>query len=541
MATRPWLDHYPVQWDLDCPELSLYHYLKQTAEEHPEQIALIYSDKQISYREMLAHIDRVAAAFAAKGLQKGDRVALLLPNSPAFVYSFYGALRQGLVVVPVDALLTAREVGFIIRDTKARVLIVVDALYHLVEEAMLDQEVENIIIFPLFGEADSTEARYFDELLQPHHPPPPPVPINPEKDYALITLTSGTTGFPKGVMLTHGNIIANAEATHEVLREWKERHAGENTLSLALLPFFGAYSIICSLIAGLTIPAGQILIPLIDIDLVLEMIHQHKPAIIPGVPGLYQELLKHPRTEEHSLDSIKICISGDSPMPVEALEEFEEKTGSSILEGYGLTEASPITHCNPLLGVRKPGSVGIPYPGTDCKIMDLESGERELPPGEKGELAVSGPQVMKGYWNLPNKTVNALRNGWLYTGDIAYMDEDGYFYIVDRKINMINYAGNKIFPSEIEKVIYEHPGVAEAVCIGVPEKYFGEVVKAFVVLQEEARATAEEIIDFCRSRLVKFKVPRRVELRSELPKSAAGKILRYQLIREEQHRRLLDR
>jgi len=539
MELRPWLKQYPTRCDLDYPGLSLFHYLKHTADQYPGKTALIYNNERITYREMMSRIDHLAAFFAAMGLKKGDRVALLLPNTPAYVYSFYGALRQGLMVVPIDPLLTSREMGFIVRDTRAKILIVVDALFSLVEEAMLEQEVENIVIFSLFGEADTPGARYFEEIMQQSWPEPPDVIIDPEEDYALLLYTSGTTGFPKGCMLTHGNIIANAWATRKILGEWKERFAGEDILSIALLPFFGAYSIICSLIAGLTIPSGQILVPLIDIDLVLELIHQYRPAIVPGVPGLYTELMQHPKTGQHSLDSIRICISGDSPMAVEALEQFEEKTGSSILEGYGLTEASPITHCNPFLGLRKPGSVGIPYPGTDCKIVDLETGERRLPPGEKGELVVKGPQVMKGYWNLPNKTAQALRDGWLYTGDIAWMDEDGYFYIVDRKVNIINYAGNKIFPREIEGVILEHPDVAEAVCIGVPEKYFGEVVKTFVVLRDGAEATTEDVKDFCRARLEKFKVPRHVEFRSELPRSVAGKVLRHKLIVEEQRRRLL--
>ena len=240
------------------------------------------------------------------------------------------------------------------------------------------------------------------------------------------------------------------------------------------------------------------------------------------------------------LDSIEVCINGAAPMPVEIIEQFEQKTGSSILEGYGLSEASPITHSNPFIGVRKPGSVGMPLPGTDCKIVDSDTGEKEMPVGVEGELIIKGPQVMKGYWNRPEETARTLRNGWLYTGDIARMDEDGYFYIVDRKKDMIIYGGNKIYPREVEEVLYEHPKIAEAICIGIPDRFFGEVVKAFVVLKEGAEATAEEIIDFCRSRLVKYKVPRQVEFRRELPKSLVGKILRKDLSIEEQRRRRLE-
>jgi long-chain acyl-CoA synthetase len=539
MESRPWLKNYPARWDLDYSRLSLYHYLKQAADQYPEQTALIYNHEHVTYREMISNIDRLAAAYTAMGLKKGDRIALLTPNCPAYVYSFYGAVRQGLIVVQINPLLTSRELSFIVRDTKARALIVVDAMFPLIEEAMLEQDIENIIIAPLTGERISADVRYFEEILQQTRPNPPDVPINPEEDLAVLQYTSGTTGFPKGAMLTHANLVANAEMTREMLREWKERFTGEEILCIALMPFFDTYGLTCCLNAGLTIPSGQILVPFMDIDLVLELIQQYKPAILPGVPDLYLELFNHPEIEKYSLNSVKICISGDSPMPVEAIELFEEKTGSSILEGYGLAEASPITHCNPFIGVRKPGSIGVPYPGTDCKIVDLDTGERELPAGEEGELIIKGPQVMKGYWNLPNKTVRSLRNGWLYTGDIARMDEDGYFYIVDRKFNMINYAGYKIFPKEVEDVIHEHPQVAEAVCIGIREKHFGEVVKAFVVLKDRTAVTPEEIIDFCRARLVKYKVPRQVELRRELPKSVFGKILRHDLIVEEQRRRLL--
>jgi len=539
MESRPWLKNYPARWEFDYPRLSLYQYLKEAADQYPEKTALIYNQDQITYQEMISNIDRLAAVYAEMGLKKGDRVALMVPNSPAYVYSFYGAMRQGLVVVQINPLLTPKELGFIVRDTKARALVVADAMFSMIEEAMLEQAVDNIIITPLIGDKIEADVLYLEEILQQARPEPPHVLVNPEDDIAVLQYTSGTTGFPKGAMLTHANLLANAWMTREILREWIERFAGEEILCLALMPFFDTYGLTCCLNAGLTIPSGQILVPFIDIDMVLELIQQYKPAILPGVPDLFLELLHHPDIEKFNLESIKICISGDSPMPVEAIELFEEKTGCSILEGYGLAEASPISHCNPFIGVRKPGSVGVPYPGTDCKIVDLDTGERELPAGEVGELIIKGPQVMKGYWNLPNKTVRALRDGWLYTGDIARMDEDGYFYIIDRKFNMINYAGYKIFPREVEEIILSHPHVAETVCIGVPEKHFGEVIKAFVVLKDNTAATPEEIIDFCRARLVKYKVPRQVEIRSELPKSVFGKILRHNLIIEEQHRRLL--
>ncbi len=541
MESRPWLKNYPARWDLDYPKVSLYHYLKEVADQYPERTALIFIGDQVNYREMMENIDRMAEAFTAMGLAKGDRIALMLPNCFAFVYSYYAAMRQGLVVAQINPLLTARELSFIVRDSKARVLIVVDTMFPTVEQAMLDQDIENLIIVPLTGQKiEAAGVQLFDDILQQHEPNPPDVEIDPEEDLAVLQYTGGTTGFPKGAMLTHYNLVANAEMTREMLREWKEKFGDKELLCMGLLPFFHSYGMTVCLNTGLTIPSGQIMVPQFNADLILYLVQQYKPVLFPGVPTAFIALMNHPEVQNYGLDSIEVCISGAAPMPVEAIEQFEHKTGSSILEGYGLSEASPITHSNPFLGVRKPGSIGLPYPNTDCKIVDPDTGEQEMPVGEEGELIIKGPQVMKGYWNRPDETARTLRNGWLYTGDIARMDEDGYFYIVDRKKDMIIYGGYKIFPREVEEVLYEHPKVAEAVCIGIPEKFFGEVVKAFVVLKDGAEAAPEEIIDFCRARLVKYKVPRQVEFRSELPKSMVGKILRKDLSIEEQRRRRME-
>jgi len=531
MDSHHWLKNYPAQWKLDYPRISNYHYLKQKVALNLEQTALIYNNEQISFHDLIINIDRTAAALSAMGLRKGDRVALLSPLCPAYVYTYYAAMRQGLILVSFQPPVPAKVLSFIIRDTKTKLLIVADVMMKDVEEAMLEQDVD-LMIIPFSGQEIDGGFKIFDEIVAQYEPNPPDVPIEPEEDLALIKYTSGTTGFPKGCMLTHYNLVSNAKMTEEMLREWVEREGDNEILSICMDPF--------SLNVCLTLPAGMILVPYIDLNLILEVIRDYKPALFPGVPDIYMALMYYPEAEKYNLNSIKVCISADSPMPPEALEHFEEKTGCSILEAYGLAEASPITHINPFIGVRKTGSIGVPYPNTECKIVDLDTGERELPPGEAGELIVKGPQIMKGYWNLPNETIRIHRNGWLYTGDIAWMDEDGYFYIVDRKKNIINYAGNKIFAREIENTILEHPKVAEAACIGVTEKHFGEVVKAFVVLHNEAELTPEEIIEFCRERLVKYKVPRQVELRRSLPKNMAGKILRQELIVEEQRRRLLD-
>lgn len=540
MNSRPWLNNYPTRSTLEYPHISLYHYLKKAADEYPDRTALIFVADRVTYREMMENIDRMAAAFSSMGLNKGDRVALMLPNCFAFVYSFYAAMKLGLVVAQLNPLLTARELSFIVRDSDARVLIVADAVFQTIEQAMLDQDIENLVVVPLTGEDIGVDAVLFDDILKQNEPNSLEVKIDPKKDLAVLQYTGGTTGFPKGVMLTHFNLIANAEMTLEVMREWLKKFGGEEIFCMGLLPFFHSYGMTCCLTTALTIPSGLILVPQFNADLIFYLIQQYKPAIFPGVPTAFMALMNHPDVEKHNLGSIDICISGAAALPVEVLEQFEQKTGASILEGYGLSEASPITHCNPLLGVRKPGSIGMPYPDTDCKIVDPEKSDQKLPAGEEGELIIKGPQVMSGYWNRPNDTATALRDGWLYTGDIARMDEDGYFYIVDRKKDMIIYGGNNIYPREVEEILYEHPKVAEAVCIGIPEKYFGEVVKAFIVLKEGVEATPEEIIEFCRPRLIKYKVPRQVEFRSDLPKTMVGKFLRKDLAVDEQRRRRLE-
>ena len=540
MNSRPWLNNYPTRSTLEYPNISLYHYLKKVADEYPDRTALIFVADQVTYREMMENIDRMATAFNSMGLNKGDRIALMLPNCFAFVYSFYAAMKLGLVVAQLNPLLTARELSFIVRDSDAKVLIAADAVFQTIEQAMLDQDIENLVVVPLTGQDIGVDAMLFDDILQQHEPNPPKVEIDPKKDLAVLQYTGGTTGFPKGVMLTHFNLIANAEMTLEVMREWLKKFGGREIFCMGLLPFFHSYGMTCCLTTALTIPSGLILVPQFNADLIFYLIQQYQPAIFPGVPTAFMALMNHPEVENHNLGSIDICISGAAALPVEVLEQFEQKTGASILEGYGLSEASPITHCNPLLGVRKPGSIGMPYPDTDCKIVDPEKGDQELPAGEEGELIIKGPQVMSGYWNRPNDTAVALRDGWLYTGDIARMDEDGYFYIVDRKKDMIIYGGNNVYPREVEEILYEHPKVAEAVCIGVPEKYFGEVVKAFIVLKDGVEATPEEIINFA-GPAIKYKVPARSIPASCLKPWSASSCAKITAVDEQRWRRSLQR
>jgi long-chain acyl-CoA synthetase len=375
--------------------------------------------------------------------------------------------------------------------------------------------------------------RLADLLAGVEEPDLPRVEIHHE-DVAVLQYTGGTTGVPKGAMLTHYNIFANVVQTecwaHSNLRR------GEDTY-LLVIPFFHIYGFTVGLIEGVWRGVQQVLIPKYDVEALLAAIRDYRPAYFPAVPTIYISLLNHPKAKEYGIGKIRSFNSGSAPLPVEVIEQFERLTGGTLNEGYGLSEASPVTHTTPALARRKPGSIGLPLPDTDIKIVDLETGLRELPVGEEGELCIAGPQVMKGYWNRPDETDIALRRDeagrtWLYTGDVARMDEDGYTYIVQRKKDMIIVGGFNVYPSEVEGVLYAHPAVMEAAVIGIPDAYRGEVVKACVVLKQGASATPEELTEHCKGGLAEFKVPCEVEIRESLPKTAVGKIL-HRVLREE--------
>ncbi|MDW7738723.1 MAG: long-chain fatty acid--CoA ligase [Bacillota bacterium] len=536
MSERPWLKNYPVRWNLDYPETSLYDYFIQSTVDYPDLIALVFFGNEVTYKEVHEKIERTAAALVKMGVEKGDRVALMLPNCPEYVYAFYGCMKVGAVVVQVNPLYTPSEVEFILKDSGSKVFIGADAVFHSFSAVRHKVHIEHVIATRLLWTDIEGEVTWFDIMLAANEPEGSVVPIDPREDLAVFQYTGGTTGFPKAAMLTHYNLTCNVVQIKEWLKEWIDRKYGKGVkqyFGIAILPFFHSYGMTCVMNVGLTLPAGQVLVPRFDIDALLELIKQYKPALLPAVPTVYIALANHPDAEKYNLDAIEICNSGAAPMPVDIMARFEERTGSKMLEGYGLSEASPVTHCNPLIGKRKPGSVGMPYPDTDCRLVDIETGTKEVGMGEEGELVIKGPQVMKGYWNRPEETVDSLRDGWLYTGDIARMDEDGYFYIVDRKKDMIITGGYNVYPREVDEVLFENPKIAEAVSVGLPDDYLGEVIKAYVVLHDEEEATEEEIIEFCRQKLAKFKVPRSVEFRSELPKSAIGKILRRSLVEEE--------
>lgn len=549
---KPWLKFYEphVPPRLDYPRMTLPEALRQTAQENPDQPAMIFKGSVITYREFDKAVDRFGAALQGLGVHKGDRVAVHLPNCPQFPIAYYATLRIGGIVVPCNPIYTAHEIALQLNDSGAEVIVTLSSTYPRIREIRSETPLRHVIVaqiktyFPpllrllftllmekktghrvdISGDADT---RWFTDLLaRPGRPEPVELSWG---DTAVLMYTGGTTGVPKGAELTHGNLFANAYQA----KVWVNAKEGEDR-TLTTLPLFHSYGMTMCMNVSVVSGGTMILIPdPRDLDDILKNIHRHRPAYYPGVPAMYIAINNHPDVKKYDLTSIRACCSGAAPLPVEVQERFQALTGARLVEGYGLSEASPVTHSNPAFGENRIGTIGIPWPDTEARIVDVETGERELPVGEAGELCVRGPQVMKGYWNRPEETAQVLRPDpeggppWLYTGDIAVMDEDGYFRIVDRKKDMILGAGGfNVYPREIEEALYQHPKVREAAAVGVfvPDK--GERVKVFIVLKEGETATAEEIIAFCQERLAPYKVPRFVEFRDELPKTLVGKVLR---------------
>ena len=539
------------------PGLPLHTLLERTAREHPETVATVFGgavggrclDSAMTYRHLDELADRFAAGLQRLGVRKGDRVALVLPNCPQFVYAFFGALKAGAVVVPTNPLYTVRELHNQLADSGARVVVVLSRLYPHVAEAANGTNVERVLVtnvkehfplalrvlFTLLRErkeghrvditADARAMWLREVLADPSARVP--VEVTPG-DLAVLQYTGGTTGVPKGAMLSHRALVAN-------LHQCQAWHAtvGAGDRILAIMPFFHVYGLTVVMNLAVLRAMTMVLIPRPDLRHIFLAIEKHRPRFFPGAPRIYILMNEARDLAKYNLRSIEWFMSGSAPLPIEVLQRFEKLTGGRVLEGYGLTEAAPVTHSNPREGARKPGSVGIPMPDVECRIVDLETGTRELAPGESGELCVRGPNLMDGYWMRPEETAAVMRDGWLYTGDIVRMDEDGYFYVVDRKKEMIIVSGFKVYPREVDEVLYAHPAVREAAAVGVPHPSKGEVVKAFVVLRPGAVATAQQLMDHCRANLAPYKVPVDIVFRAELPKTLIGKVLRRQLAAEE--------
>lgn len=549
---KRWVQHYPkeIPVNIEMNAQSLPYYLKKAAQESPKSKALHFIGKEISYKLLHDYVVRFAAYIQALGLKQGDRVAVMLPNCPQAVIGYYGVLLAGGIVVQTNPLYTERELIYQLNDSGAKMIICLDLSYPQVSTAKEKTSLEHIIVtgikdflpFPKNLLYPFTQRKENKLIVQVNHsgnnhlltevlkyPRSNLQDIEVDtNDVAILQYTGGTTGQPKGVMLTHRNLVLNTS----MAAKWLYQTERGKEIVLGALPFFHAYGMTTVMNLAMMEGHKMILLPRFHVEDVLKVIEKHRPTLFPGAPTMYIALLNHPNLGNYDLSSIKACLSGSAALPREVQEKFEKITGGKLVEGYGLTEASPITHCNLIWGERVNGSIGLPWPDTDAKIISLETGE-EVAINEIGELIVKGPQVMKGYWNRPEETETVLKDGWLHTGDMGYMDEEGYFYIVDRKKDMIIAGGFNIYPREIEEVLYENEKIKEAVVVGIPHEYRGETVKAFVVLKDGVTCTEEELDQFARKYLAAYKVPRLYEFREELPKSIIGKVLRRLLLEEE--------
>ncbi len=535
--SKPWLKHYDfwVPAELNLPRQSLYQILQIASSSFRDKPATGFLGAFLTFGEVKSQVDRLATSLSKLGIVKGDRVGIMLPNCPQYLISFFAIVRLGAIVTNINPIYTPREVEAVAKDSGVKSVIVLDLMAPVVLGVKANTQIENVIVTSLLEYSANPETA-------PHVPAGtlsfgnltsedvdvslPRVAITPEEDVAVLQYTGGTTGVPKGAMLTHFNLYANVIQSYVWGRELTQR--GDERY-LMVIPYFHIYGQTVGMLLGTWNGAMQIPVPKFDPDALIQAIKTYKPTFFPGVPTLYISMLNHPEIKTCGLEYVRRFNSGSAPLPVEVIEQFEQLSGAMLYEGYGLTETSPTTHSTPTLARRKPGSIGLTYPSTEVKIVDLETGLEEVPLGAEGELCIRGPQVMKGYWNRPDETSIALRDGWLYTGDVARMDEDGYFYIVQRKKDMIIVSGFNVYPNEVEDVLFTHPAVLEAAVIGVPDKYRGESVKAFVVLKPGTSASAEELSDFCKTNLAKFKVPSVIELVPGLPKSAVGKVLRREL------------
>ncbi|MDP4857234.1 MAG: long-chain fatty acid--CoA ligase [Desulfobacterales bacterium] len=546
---KPWLANYEkgVPEFVEYEDVCLPAFLDRSAERFPDRSALNFQGYRIQFRQLKEMVDRFASALSAFGVNRGDRVALLLPNTIPCVAAYYAVLKIGAIAVMNNPLYSDRELDHQFNDSGAKLLVTLDLLGNRMIDLRPKTRIKQIVItsigdylpfpknwlFPLVAKKKKLAADVkpaddvfkWKAVLADHQPNPPAVTLGFE-DVAMYQYTGGTTGVSKGVMLTHANLSKNVQQC----RAWFPTFKEGAEVMLGALPFFHVFGLTTAMNFAIYMGWENVLVPKPQPEQLLEAIGKYKPTFAPLVPTMYIGILNHANIDRTPLTSIKGCFSGSAPLPVEVIRDFEKRTGAVIVEGYGLTETSPVTHINPFAGgKRKVGSIGLPIPDTECRIVDLDGGRTDLPTGETGELMVKGPQVMTGYWNKPDATAETLVDGWLHTGDIAQMDAEGYFYIVDRKKDMIISGGYNVYPRDIEEVFFEHPKVQEATAIGIPHPKRGEAVKVFIVLKEGATATQEEMIAFCHEKLAKYKWPTEVEFRTELPKSNVGKVLKKEL------------
>jgi long-chain acyl-CoA synthetase len=554
MEDYPWFKFYDegVPHHIDYPPIPLFGLLEDSAKKYPDSPCTIFKGAKITYRQMNQLTDQLAGGLAALGIKKGDRVGIFMPNSPQFVITFFGILKAGGVVVAVNPLYKPREIVHQVNDAGIEIMIVMSNFYKLIKQVQSDTKIKKIVVSNLkeylppvlsllftlamekkqgFRVELAPEDIWFKEIIAQHKPEErPKLDITPDDD-AIFQYSGGTTGISKGAIAMHRNLVANALQ----VRYWIPNAVDGTETVLMAIPLFHVYGMVAGMLFAIRAGASMVMIPNPrDLKDLLTSIQKFKASIFPGVPTMYNAINNHPDVlaGKYNLSSIKGCISGSAPLMRETKEKFEALTGGKLCEGYGLSEAPTATHCNPLIGENRTGSIGLPFPDVDARIISLDDGVTPMKPGEEGELCIKGPQVMKGYHNMPTETVNTLRDGWLYTGDIAKMDTDGYFYIVDRKKELIKPGGYQVWPREVEEVISSFPKVLEVGVAGVLDARRGETVKAWIVLKPGETSTQQEIREYCKQNMAAFKVPTEVEFRSELPKTTVGKVLRRELVRE---------
>jgi long-chain acyl-CoA synthetase len=558
-----WTKNYDkgVPAHIEYPQVPLFHFLDDSAKKYPDVACTIFKGARITFKEMNGITDRIAAALVDEGVKKGDRVGIFMPNTPQFVMAYFGILKAGGVVVAVNPLYTAKEIEYQVNDAGIEIMFVMSNFYKIIKAAQPNTKIKKLIVsniketlppllrilftiakekkggFRIEGGLAEGEIWMKDLLSKYTSASQPKLDIGPD-DVALFQYSGGTTGISKGAVALHRNVVANTLQ----IKVWMVTLEEGKDIVLMGIPLFHVYGMVCGMNFALASGASMVMIPNVrDIPDVLKNIEKYHATIFPGVPTLYNAINNNPDvlSGKYNLRSIKACISGSAPLMRETKEKFEALTGGVVFEGYGLSEAPTATHCNPVLGKNITGSIGMPFPDVDCRIVNLDDGTTSMPVGEIGELILLGPQVMKGYHNMPTETANALRTlpdgtgPWLYTGDIARMDENGYFYIVDRKKELIKPGGYQVWPREVEEAIVANPKVLEAGVAGIPDPYRGETVKAWIVLKPGESLTEDEIKVWCKGRLASFKIPTHIEFRKELPKTTVGKILRRELVRQE--------
>lgn len=558
-ADKPWLKQYDegVPEKVEIPNHSLHHFLVEAARKFPDHPAIILKGHKISYRQLDEDTDAFAAALIANGFKKGDRAVIYMPNTPQFVISYFGILKAGGIVIATNPLYTERELEHQLADCGAETVIVLSLYYNTLKNVQRKgkTQVKRVIVtnikeylpghlkflFTLAKEkkeghrvvVEAGDMSFQDFMATGKRLPKPNVTVTGD-DIALLQYTGGTTGVAKGAVGLHRNLVANTL----VLETWIDWEYGKEVF-LGAIPFFHVYGMVTAMIFSIAVAGTLVIIPNPrDQKDLLGSINKYKPGIFPGVPTMYNAINNNPDVAAGKYDvrSIRACISGSAPLLVETKMRFEELTGGTLVEGFGMTETLVATHANPIKGRNQAGSIGIPLPNVDCRIVDPDTGEKEMPVGEKGELIIRSPSVMQGYWQMPTETANTLRDGWLYSGDIARMDEDGYFYIEDRKKEMIIAGGFNVYPREVEEVLINHPAVLEVSVAGVTDPRRGETVKAWIVKHPGDATTEEEIIEWSKTQLAKYKYPRMIEFRDQLPKTIVGKVLKRELIKEHQEK-----